>query len=80
MCCASPDETIVVQCKQTKLPVGPGAARDLYGALIHCGAHEGILATTAGATSGVHEFFKGKPLRVMDLTEILTLDESTRDG
>ena len=71
--------TIVVQCKQTKQPVGPGAARDLYGAMVHCGADAGILATTAGVTSGVHEFFKGKPLRVMDLTEILAFHEVTRD-
>jgi hypothetical protein len=71
--------TIVVQCKQTKQPVGPGAARDLYGALMHCGADEGILATTSGVTVGVREFFKSKPLRVMDLTEILALHEVTKD-
>jgi hypothetical protein len=71
-------KTTVVQCKQTKHPVGPGAARDLYGALQHCRADRGILAATAGATSGVHEFFRGKPLRVMDLTEIMALNETTQ--
>ena len=35
--------------------------------------NEGILATTAGATRGVHEFFRGKPLRVMDLQAILDM-------
>jgi Restriction endonuclease len=39
-----PGRTIVVQCKQTKQPVGPGAARDLYGALTHCGADLVFLA------------------------------------
>ena len=40
---------------------------------MHCRADEGILAVTAGGTSGVQEFFRGKPLRVMDLAEILSL-------
>lgn len=65
--------TVVVQCKRTASPVGPAAARDLYGVLMDKGADEGILAATAGATRGVHEFFSGKPLRVMDLQAILDM-------
>ena len=71
--------TIVVQCKQTRTPVGPAAARELYGVLIASKADEGILASVGGATTGVHEFFRGKPLRVMDLSEILALHKK-HDG
>ena len=69
--------TTVVQCKQTKGPVGPAAARDLYGTLTHFEADDGILATVGGATSGVHSFFNGKPLRVMNLSEIIELQRET---
>ncbi len=71
-------KTSVVQCKHSKNPIGPSAARDLYGALTHCGAHYGILAVTGTVTSGVHDFFRGKPLRVMPLNEIMALHEATR--
>ena len=63
----------MVQCKQTKHPVGPAVARELYGALIASKADDGILAVVGGVTRGVHHFFVGKPLRVMDLDEILRL-------
>ena len=66
-------KTLVVQCKQTRSAVGPNVARDLFGAMVDFGADEGILATTGGVTSGVHEFFRGKSLRVMPLDEILEL-------
>jgi hypothetical protein len=65
--------TTIVQCKQTKHRIGPAVARELYGALIATKADDGILATIGGVTPGVHQFFKGKPLRVMDLSEILRL-------
>ena len=67
--------TIIVQCKQTRQPVGPAVARELYGALTAFQADEGILAVTGGVTAGVHDFFKGKPLRVIDLENILGLQE-----
>jgi hypothetical protein len=73
--------TTVVQCKQTRHPVGPAIARDLYGALRHSQsdprirADDGVLAVTGGVTSGVTQFFAGKPLRVMGLSEILSLQE-----
>ena len=52
--------------------VGPAVARELFGTLNGCDADEGWLATTAGATSGVYDFFRGKPLRVVTLTEIVS--------
>jgi len=68
-----------VQCKQTRHPVGPAVARELYGALLDWKADDGVLAVTGGVTSGVNQFFDGKPLRVMDLGQILSLHESVKD-
>jgi restriction system protein len=65
--------TTVVQCKQTQVAVGPAVARELYGAMVAAKADEGILASVGGATRSVHDFFGGKPLRVMDLSEIIAL-------
>jgi restriction system protein len=72
-------KTTVVQCKQTKNPVGPAVARELYGALIASKADDGILAVTGGVTSGVHQFFVGKPLRVMGLLEIIGLQRAVME-
>jgi restriction system protein len=63
----------IVQCKRTTSRVGPAVARELYGALIAEQADDGILAAIAGVTPGVREFFQGKPLRVMDLADIVKL-------
>jgi hypothetical protein len=71
--------TTVVQCKQNKNPVGPAVARELLGALIASGADDGILAAVGGVTTGVHAFFWNKPLRVMDLSEILTLQSEIQN-
>ncbi len=67
--------TTVVQCKRTKTPVGPAVGRELYGTLKAFKADDGILAATGGVTSGVEKFFSDKPLRVMDLSEILNLQQ-----
>lgn len=71
--------TTVVQCKQTTHPVGPAAARELYACLMHFSADDGILATVGGVTAGVHKYFNGKPLRVMDLSEILRLHKDYQE-
>ena len=39
-------------------------------------ADEAILACTAGITSGAREFVSEKPINVMDLDEILTLQKT----
>ena len=72
--------TTVVQCKQNKHPVGPAVARELYGTLIASKADDGILAAVGGVTSGVHTFFSDKPLRVMELSEILTLQKEIQNS
>lgn len=72
-------KTTIVQCKQTKNPVSPAVARELYGALIASQADDGILAATGGVTSGVHKFFFGKPLRVVGLREIISLHRAAME-
>jgi hypothetical protein len=65
--------TTLVQCKRNRNPVGPAVARELYGTLRHMNADDAILAVVGGVTPGVHEFFSGKPMRVMGLDEIVRL-------
>ena len=71
--------TTIVQCKRNGNPVGPAVARELHGTLIASQADDGILAAVGGVTSGVHAFFNGKPLRVMDLSQILNLQKDTQN-
>jgi hypothetical protein len=72
----------IVQCKATAKPVGPAIVRELYGTLHACGADDAILAATGGVTAGVREFIRGKPIRVMTLTDIIRLhrDRSLDSG
>jgi hypothetical protein len=72
-------KTTIVQCKQTKHAVAPAVARELYGALIASNADDGILAVTGGVSSGVRQFIVGKPLRVMDLSEIMRLHNAAEE-
>lgn len=70
------NRTTVVQCKCTRTPVGLAVAREFSAAFSDYGAAYGILATVGGVTPGVHEYFRGKPLTVMDLSEIIRLQRS----
>jgi hypothetical protein len=72
--------TTLVQCKQTRTPVGPAVSRELYGTLIASKADDAILATVGGATAAVYEFCRDKPIRIMDLAEILRLHEQEPVG
>ena len=67
---------VIVQCKRYSKPVGVSVARELYGTLMASDASEGILACTGGVTSGVVDFISDKPLRVMDLPDIIELSKT----
>jgi len=67
--------TTIVQCKRHKVPAGPAIARELYGTLVACGAADAILACPTGVTSGAKEFLKRKPIRVMDVNDIIALQK-----
>jgi hypothetical protein len=66
-------QVTVVQCKHTSAPVGPSAARELYGTLMASGADDAILASLGGVSVGVRTFIQGKPIRVIGLAEILEM-------
>jgi hypothetical protein len=66
-------ETILVQCKAHKKPIGPAAARDLFGTMQHFQVKEGILASVSGFTDGVHKYVENKPIRLLSLNDILKM-------
>lgn len=65
---------IIVQCKAHRHYISPSIVRDLYGTLMHHGADEAWLISTAGFLGGAKAFAKGKPIRLLTITDIL------RDG
>lgn len=71
------DRRTVVQCKRYKNPANPAIVRELYGTLTAVGTHEAILVCTGGFTSGVYNFVRRKPIRLMDMNGILELQSLT---
>jgi len=69
-------QTTIVQCKGYGKPAGVGVARDLYGALMDSGADSAALICPSGFTKGVTEFVRGKPVRLITATELVSMDES----
>lgn len=70
---------IAVQCKCHKRPIGPKDARELYGVI--CDQHhifkEGMLVCPAGFTKGVYNFVSDKPIKLLELTDLITLVKKT---
>jgi hypothetical protein len=66
----------VVQCKRHSKPVGPATVRELHGTLLHFGGALGILAATGGFTDGARRHAHGKPIELLDLDGILSLQET----
>lgn len=66
------DATILVQCKALNRDVGPGAVRDLYGALMHHGANEAWLVTSRGFSSRARHFAAGKPISLLTIRDVLS--------
>ena len=69
-------KNVVVQCKSYKSPVGPAAARELYGSLMHFGADKAVLVCPAGFTRGVEEFVKGKKIDLVSASDLISLAAS----
>lgn len=55
--------------------VGVSAVRDLYGTTVNEGATKGILVTTADYGPDAYEFAKGKPLTLLNGSNLLHLLE-----
>ncbi len=66
-----------VQCKGHKKPIGVGAIRDLYGAMMHFGAESAVLACPAGFTKGVWQFAKNKSIELISASDLVEMAEST---
>ena len=66
---------IVIQAKRYTNVVGVSAVRDLFGTVMNEGATKGILVTTADYGSDAYEFAKGKPLTLLNGSNLLNLLE-----
>lgn len=64
---------IVIQAKRYSNTVGVSAVRDLYGTVMNEGATKGILVTTADYGPDAYEFAKGKPLTLLNGSNLLSL-------
>lgn len=64
---------VVIQAKRYKNTVGVSAVRDLYGTLQNEGASKGILVTTSGYGKAAFEFAEGKPIELLDGSNLLYL-------
>lgn len=67
---------IVIQAKRYTNTVGVGAVRDLYGTLMNEGANKGILVTTSHYGPDAYGFAKGKPITLLDGSNLLHLLQS----
>lgn len=66
---------IVIQAKRYTNIVGVSAVRDLYGTVMNEGATKGILITTSDFGSDSHQFANGKPLTLLNGSNLLYLLE-----
>jgi restriction system protein len=64
---------VVIQAKRYKNTVDVSAVRDLFGTLQNEGASKGILVTTSGYGPASYEFASGKPLELLDGSNLLHL-------
>ena len=64
---------VVIQAKRYKNTVGVSAVRDLFGTMQNEGATKGILVTTSGYGMASYEFANGKPLELIDGSNLLYL-------
>lgn len=64
---------VIIQAKRYKDKVGVSAVRDLSGTMQHEGASKGILITTSGYGKASYEFAKGKPIELLDGSNLLFL-------
>jgi len=66
---------IVIQAKRYTNVVGVSSVRDLFGTTVNEGAIKGILITTADYGPDAYEFAKGKPLTLLNGSNLLHLLE-----
>ncbi|MFF1353874.1 restriction endonuclease [Streptomyces sp. NPDC058297] len=64
---------IVVQVKRYRNTVPLTAVRDLYGTVQDAGANKGVLVTTSKFGPGSHTFARGKPLELIEGSQLVDL-------
>jgi restriction system protein len=62
---------VVIQAKRYTNTVGVSAVRDLFGTVQNEGASKGILVTTSGYGKAAYDFAAGKPLELLDGSNLL---------
>ncbi len=66
---------IVIQAKRYTNTVGVSAVRDHYGTMMSEGATKGSLVTTSDYGRDAYEFIQGKPLTLLNGSNLLSLLE-----
>lgn len=64
---------VIIQAKRYRNTVDVSAVRDLFGTLQNEGASKGILVTTSGYGPASYQFASGKPLELLDGSNLLHL-------
>ena len=64
---------VIIQAKRYRNTVDVSSVRDLFGTLQNEGASKGILVTTSGYGQASYEFASGKPLELLDGSNLLHL-------
>jgi restriction system protein len=64
---------VIIQAKRYRNTVDVAAVRDLFGAMQHERAAKGILVTTSGYGPASYEFANGKPIELIDGSNLLYL-------
>lgn len=66
-------ELSLLQCKRVKGSVGQPVLRDLYGTMQHERASSGVVVTTGKVSQQAKEWMVDKPIRIIELSELLSL-------
>jgi len=66
---------IIIQAKRYTNTVGVSAVRDLYGTVLNEGATKGILISTSDYGPDAYEFAQGKPITLLNGSNLLHLLE-----
>lgn len=72
-------KSIIAQCKNHASSIGPAVVRELYGTMISHGAAEAWLIASSRVTIGAKKFTDGKPIRIIDLDEIIQWESEVQN-
>lgn len=70
------DRRAIVQCKRYRNPIGPDIVRELFGTMIHEGAHHAFLVTTAEVSPAAREWAANKPMTLIDGANLIDIANS----